>query len=125
MAIEKFRLESLATIDGGRIKEAFEQAFARLVADCHDRPDLKAARKLGLIVIVEPISDGGTLNSIDVNFEMKDSLPKRESRSYNMALDQGGHVVFNELSPEEIRQRTLDMASPGPRAVKGGQTDAV
>lgn len=115
MALEKFDLATLATIDQGRLKEAFDQAFARLVEDCKDRPELKKARKLTLTVEVEPRTEQGSLDSVDVSFAFKEVIPNRESRTYNMTAGRGG-VLWNELSPDEVRQKTLDMA-PKPKEV--------
>lgn len=114
MALEKFRLDTLATIDEGRIKVAFDMALQRLIDDCKDRPELKDARKLTLTVVVEPRPEQGSLDSVDVSFEIKDAIPKRGTRAYNMAVGRAG-LLWNELSPDEVRQKTLDEA-PGPKA---------
>lgn len=116
MALEKFKIDTLATIDQGRIKEAFEQAFARLVEDCKDRPELKKPRKLALTIDVAPRTEQGSLESVDVTFALKERIPNRESRTYNMTAGRGG-VLWNEISPDEVRQKTLDMAGDvGPKA---------
>ena len=105
MALEKFKIDTLATIDQGRIKEAFEQAFARLVEDCKD-----------LTIDVAPRTEQGSLESVDVTFALKERIPNRESRTYNMTAGRGG-VLWNEISPDEVRQKTLDMAGDvGPKA---------
>jgi hypothetical protein len=57
-----------------------------------------------------------------VTFEIKELVPNRASRVYNMSAGRGG-VLWNELSPDEVRQKTLDMAAKetGP---KGKVADA-
>jgi hypothetical protein len=116
MAVEKFTLASLIDIDGGRIREAWEQALRRCRDDCHDRPGVAKGRKVTLHAILTPVCEpDGSLGSVDVSFEIDDSLPKRQSPSYNMRAARGG-LLFNELSPDDINQRTLDEV--GPRATE-------
>jgi hypothetical protein len=116
MALEKFSLASVASMDGSRIEKAFEHALNRCRFDCEDRPAVKGARKITLTVTLEPlVNDAGDLGSVNVAFDLADKLPKRSSKAYNMMPVVGG-LAFNELSPEEARQMTLDMApSPGGR----------
>jgi hypothetical protein len=117
MGLQKFDMETLTELDGGRIRTAFEQAMKRLEHDCKDRPNVKAARKLELVITMTPLpDDAGDLDSVDVKFRVKDSVPKRESKAYNMRAVPGG-LLFNELSPDDVRQQTLDMA-PKPAPVK-------
>lgn len=118
MALEKFTLKTLAEMDGGRILEAFEQALNRCRYDCEDRPAVKGARKITLVVSMEPIADdSGDLGSVDVSFDLNDKLPKRGSKTYNMQAVTGG-LLFNELSPDEVKQKTLDMAGDRQPAAK-------
>jgi len=113
MALSKFELSTLATMDGGRLKAAFDLAFQRLIEDCKDRPELPAARRVTLTVTVKPRTEQGSLDTVDVTFDIKDALPKRSTRSYNMSVGRAG-ALWNELSPDQIRQTTLDLA-PRPR----------
>lgn len=116
MAIERFNLGSLSALDGGRVREAFEQALKRCEADCKDRPALKDPRRVSLTATITPVvGDDGNLESCDVQFQIVDSIPKRKSKVYNMKSTASG-LLFNELSPEDINQRTLDEAS-GPRSI--------
>lgn len=114
MALEKFNLEALAKIDGGRLAVVFEQALRRVQEDLHDRPNLKKPRKVEVHITFKPVPHDSDLDSVDVSFQVKDNVPKRESKEYNMLAVRGG-LAFNELSPDEVRQGTLDMA-PGPKA---------
>lgn len=123
MALQKFDLATLTELDGARIRTAFDQAVERLVEDCKDRPNVKAKRTLALSVSLVPIpDDDGELSSIDVDFAMKETAPKRESRTYNMLPARKG-LLFNEVSPDEVKQRTLDEVGK-PRAVKPAAADA-
>lgn len=108
MAIEKFKLATLATIDDGRIREAFEQALKRCETDCKDRPALKDPRRVTLSAVLVPIvGDNGEMESCDVQFQIVDAIPRRKSKVYNMKSTPSG-LLLNELSAHDINQRTLD-----------------
>lgn len=117
MAVEKFNLASLVGIDAGRIREAFEQAVRRCEDDCRDRPSVDRDRKVQLTCSFRPVVDSNTgeLESCNVDFEINDNIPKRRSKVYNMKAARTG-LLFNEMSPDEIRQGTLDEA-PSMKAV--------
>ncbi len=120
MALQKFTLGTLADMDGGRIKADFAEALDRCRKDCEERPAIEGARKIILTVSLNPVAtDSGALDSVDVDFDLKDNLPKRASRTYNMTSLRGG-LLFNELSPDEARQGTLDML-PEPKVVISGK----
>lgn len=117
MALEKFTLAMLSTMDDGRVREAFEQALKRCEDDCKDRAALKDSRKVTLVVEMKPLSDEtGDLDSVNIEFKITDSVPKRTSKTYNMKSVRGG-LLFNELSKEDIHQGTLDTVT-GPREQK-------
>ncbi len=111
MGLEKFELKTLSTMDGGHIAREFANAMKRCDADCRDRPSVTKARKINLVVTMEPISDdeAGELDSVNVTFKINDSVPERVSKTYNMKAVRGG-LLFNELSPADVHQKTLDMA---------------
>lgn len=112
--IQTLSMKALAEIDNGRIREAYEQALRRAQSDCKDRPALERARKVSLTLTIVPVvGDNGELESCNVDFQIKEALPPRESRTYNMAADDAG-LHFNELSRDDIRQRTIDQV-PGPK----------
>lgn len=113
MAVEKFELKSLVEIDGGRINAAFMQALQRCERDCGDRPATSDSRKVTLTAELTPIcSPSGELESVDVRFQIKDTVPTRKSAVYNMKATRAG-LLYNELSPDDVNQRTIDEA-PGP-----------
>ncbi len=115
MALEKFTAASIATIDGGRIAAALEQAVERARADCFDRPGVDKSRKVTLEITLTPVPDESRrdLDSVDVGFQIKDTIPGRESKTFNMRATPTG-LLFNELSPDEAAQITIDDAK-GPR----------
>jgi len=106
--LQKFELASIVEMDGGRIREAFEQAMRRAELDCKDRPATDKARTVGLTINLTPIArQDGTLDSIEVSFDIQDKLPARKSTTYSMAAERGG-LFFNDMSKDEVRQATLD-----------------
>ncbi len=115
MALKRFEAQSILTIDGARIAVALQQAMDRMHADCEDRPAVAKARTVTLTVTMKPRVEEGELDSINVTFGVSESVPKRESRSFNMEK-RGRGIFFNEASPDDVKQGTLDeMAIP-----KGG-----
>lgn len=108
MAVKKFGIDQLALIDGGRIKEAWEREMKRMREDCQDRPALNKPRQVHIVTSLVPVcGEDGTLESVKVAFDIDHKMPKRQSQVYDMKAVPGG-LVFNELSPEDVRQGTLD-----------------
>ena len=107
--LEKFDLASLAKIDGGRIAIAFEQALRRVAQDCDDRPGEKKERTITLTLLVKPRMDvDGMCEDCDVQANVTDNVPKRNSKIYNMSLRKGGHLLFADDSLDDHRQETMD-----------------
>lgn len=112
MALLKLSLESLATLDAGRLAAAFAVALKNVEADLKDRPGVGTARTISLTASFTPVSDDrGDLESTDVVFQVSDSVPKRKSNRYNMRADREG-FLFNEMSPTAARQHTIDEPQP-------------
>lgn len=125
MTLKALSLATLAEIDEGRIRTAFEQAMNRAQSDCADRPGVKSARSVTLKVVLTPIpdEDTGALDSCQVQFQFSESIPKRGSKPYNMRA-KGAALLFNDLSPEDAKQRTLDEVeaqTPKLKAVRDAQ----
>lgn len=107
--LEKFSLKSLSTIDGERIAIAFEQALRRVVQDCEDRPGEKKERTVSLTLAVKPRLDAeGLCDDCNIQILVSDSVPKRKSKVYNMAVRKGGHLVYNDESLDNVAQDTMD-----------------
>ena len=110
MAVHALTLAALMEdLDGGRIHEAFAQELKRVVMDCDDRPGDKKPRKVLLQLDIAPIIDEhGNLDSVAGAFQIKSTVPQRKSKVYSFGVRQGGQLVFNDLSDDNINQRTLD-----------------
>lgn len=116
--IQKFNIESLASIDNGMLRAAFEAAVKRAREDCTDRPGVKEARKVVLTMTIEPCSDddAGSADSVDVRFFVEEKLPKRGGRKTNMLCGRGG-MAYNDGSPDDVDQLTF--GDLGPRDESG------
>jgi hypothetical protein len=115
----KLTLGSIKDLDNGRLNEAFRQELAHVVRDCNDRSNDQTARKVSLVFSVTPKDDAG--EAVDVELEIKSTVPPRRSRPFEMAVDMrggAGDLIFNDASPDNVKQRTLDETEPAP-AVAG------
>lgn len=107
--LKKLTLESLAEIDGGRLKIAFEQALKRIIEDCEDRPGVKKARTLNLQLDVLPAPDAtGVCDDAKVQATITDNVPKRKTKIWDMSLRKGGHLLFRPDSLDDVEQQAMD-----------------
>lgn len=108
--IGKFTLENLAKMDSGRIAIAFEQACKRVALDCEDRPVEKKARKVVLELEFEPVTDAsGLCEQVNTRIQVKENLPARKSKIYDLGLRRGGMLTVNLSDPESHDQQVLDL----------------
>lgn len=110
MTVRELTLAALMEeLDGGRIHEAFMAELRRVALDCEDRPADGKTRKVTLELHVEPVTDEhGQLDSLSGKFHVTSSVPKRRSKSYSFGFRKGGRLVFNDLSDDDIHQRTIE-----------------
>ena len=110
--LREFRIESLTELDGGRVVEAWNQALKRAIADCEDRPGVTDTRKVMLQLELSPsLDEDGNVESVKGQFQIKDSVPTRKTKKYDFEprFQDGAKVlVFNDLSDDNVHQRTLD-----------------
>lgn len=114
MSLTEFKMESLTTIDDGRVAVAFEHALRRAEIDCRDRPAVGKARTVTLTAQLVPRTDeqGKELLEVLVQFKVDDSLPARGGKVYHMLAGKSRGLFFNEMAPEDARQLTIPV---GPR----------
>ena len=110
MTVHELTLSALMRdLDGGRISEAFMRELQRVALDCEDRPADDKARKVRLELRVEPVLDEqGFLESIKGKFFVTSQVPQRRSKTYDFGFRKGGHLVFNDLSDDNIHQGTIE-----------------
>lgn len=109
----KLELAAIAGLDEGRIGMAFADALRRCEEHCRDLPALEKPRKVLLEVSMVPEYDATSQScvAVAVSFKVADTVPKRESTTYVMKALHGGGLVYNDMSPDDIRQMTLDQAN--------------
>ena len=110
MTVHELNLKSLMEdLDGGRIHEAFMAELRRIALDCDDRPADNKVRKITLELKLMPICDEhGCLDSLSGKFHVTSSVPSRRSKAYSFGFRSGGQLVFNDLSDDNINQRTIE-----------------
>ncbi len=115
MAKIEFGIEHLVELGNGEVVKLFNRAMVSVIEDCKRRPNEKRKRKVQLTLLVEPVATDDVLHSIDTDFDVKFSVPARQSSSYRMAVRalKGGEVVpvINPESPRDPHQGTLDEAT--------------
>lgn len=105
--LTELTLENLHELDNGRIAEAFRLALKRVQHDCTDRPALAKARTVVLKLNAIPHADDeGDLQTVKITFDVKETIPQRSTRSYEMSAQRGA-FLFNRHAPENPNQRTI------------------
>ena len=109
MAMTKVRsVADVGKMDRGVVDVLFSRALAVVQADVEDRPAVKKARKITLEVAFTPVcSTQGTLETVQVETEVKTTTPVNRTRMVSMVLDDDG-LKYNEVSPSDVRQGTID-----------------
>ena len=106
--LRQFGLRELVEFDDGRIAVAFDQAIARIAQDIDVRPGDDRPRKLTLEIAFGPEVDGsGLCDSVKMQLQVKDALPTRRSKVYDLGLRKGGLMIFQPLSLHDHNQQGL------------------
>lgn len=109
--LEVITLETLTKIDNGRLDEAFKQDLIEINRDMANRPFDDSVRSLTLKIKFKPATfDNKTkkLEQVGVEFEIKKSLPPRNTSPVVMNVNDNNEFLFNDLSLDEPNQHTLD-----------------
>ena len=111
--MHELTLATLASMDGGRIGEAFQLALKRALTDCDDRPGVSKPRVITLQVAVVPVSQDGAQNCEEVRLQavISDAVPKRQTKAYSMRVKHGGRAAFNDESLDNVDQLSLGLDS--------------
>lgn len=111
----RFSLETIGSIDNGKMALLVNKAIAQVVDDMQQRPGDKSKRSVTLVIDFTPASDQeGTLESVAVEFGCTIKVPPRRSRPYAMEPHAGSRSLhFNDAAPENPRQKTLDEVEDG------------
>lgn len=108
MALIEFGTKALSVIDGGRLQSAVDKSIARCVEDCKDRPNLDTARKVAIEIIITPYADEtGDVVSMNLDYQVKPTLPPMKREGLSLGVQKNGRLVFNEHSPRAVDQTTV------------------
>lgn len=116
MAVQEFKLVNLPLVNGGMLAAAFDQLIERCAQDCEDRPAHDKAREVILTVKFQPTPTGKDLDTVSGEVSLSAKLPKIELPSISFGFrkkrgangKQSGMLVFNDMSEDDIHQRTID-----------------
>jgi hypothetical protein len=107
--LKQLSLHEIADLDGGRIGEAMNQALKRIASDMDDRPGDDRPRKITLEIAAIPVvAEGGDAEGCKIQIQVKESLPTRKSKVYDMGLRRGGMVVFQPMALDNHMQTPLE-----------------
>ncbi len=102
-------LSDIEKVDGGLVDAMFTDKLQKALADIKDRPAVKGPRKVTLSVILSPtIDQQGSSFEIDTRFEVKATAPSEQTRRYSMAAIGTDGLIHNDMSPDQVRQLTID-----------------
>lgn len=104
------RLGDLEALENGAIGEVFTMKLGQLMADVVDRPALEKARKLTVELELTPVSDNsGNLTEVRAAVQVKTTSPAQRTAEVSMKWGaKRGALVWNDESPDDVRQGTLD-----------------
>lgn len=96
----------------GIVERMFGEALVQVRDDVLARPGIKAPREVVVRMQVAPVcDDNGDLASVNVGYKVQSKIPASSTNTYNAAVMKDGFAV-NDLSPENVRQGTLDLDKP-------------
>ncbi len=108
MAMQKFTLDNLNDLDGGKAALAFEHHVRRAALDCMDRPGDDKARTVVLQISLKPVMEpGGDCVEVEAQIHAKSTVPPHKTKAYSFGLRKNGVLVFNPDSPDAVDQKTL------------------
>ena len=108
MSVLALTLESIAEIDGGKVKAALDKHLKRAATDCYDRPGDNKPRKVTLEIAVVPVlADDGSCSEVKAQMHVGSAVPKHRTRVISLGLSPNGTLKFNPDSPESIDQTTF------------------
>lgn len=107
--LHEVKLETLKEAAAGTVDAAFATHIKRVAEDCYDRPGCKNPRQVTLLVKVTPVIDqAGLCETVKMEVEISSFIPKHVSRPIDCGIRKGGKLVFNDLSEDDVHQKTVD-----------------
>jgi hypothetical protein len=121
MAVHELTLEGLSKLPSNLLVAAVNRGLEEIAADCEDRPYDKRPRTLTLTLKFVPVPNTQSANAALDEVKMKApvvKVAKPEQVFPDVSLNfrkkrnaqgrQVGMMVFNDLSPDDAKQRTID-----------------
>lgn len=106
--LQKFTLDTLKDLDGGKAALAFEQHVRRAANDCLDRPGDQTARKITLEIKLSPVLNADlTCDEVKAQIEASSAVPKHRTKEYSFGIRANGMLVFSQDSPDNVNQTTM------------------
>lgn len=124
MAVKQLTLDTLKDCDFGKSDKAFRVALERAVRDCLDRPADDRARQVALMIELVPVKEIHdnviSCEGAKGKFKIQCKLPAWETEAVSFGVQTNGNLLFNEDSPRDFHQNSLDMDGEGDeRDVRG------
>lgn len=110
MNIEFKSLADLEKIDGGLVARAFEKELRGIFDDLRERPALAKAREIIVKLTFVPATDasGTELVEVKMTAEIAPKRPASKCRELSTRLLGVEKLVYDDLSPNDVHQRTID-----------------
>lgn len=102
-------MKSIGDLDEGRVGIAVNNALNQIAHDLKCRPGVEKVRKMTITLTMKPQIDAdGLLASVDIGKTIKTTLPDTQGHITNAKVSTDGELVWNDASPDDIAQSTLD-----------------
>lgn len=118
MARVKMTLDTIKDLGSGAIAAEWAKALQRCGMDCQERPGEKGPRRVVMVAEVKPVEQDGVCEALSCTIQVSDSVPKRQSRVYELGISNRGDVIVNPDSPDDVSQGTLDEVVPARKNAK-------
>ena len=99
MAVKALSLGTLVNVEGGQIATVWNNAMERAIDDCARRPSEVRARKIILQAEFVPSGEDGSVDDVEVTFQVHEKLPAFSTRSVTMKVRKRGQqlmLAFND-----------------------------
>ena len=105
----ELNLENVKHMADGTIAQAFQVHMKRAISDAEDRPGDKKSRKVTLEFEVTPVVlQDGAVTEVQIEAKVKSTVPPHVSRPVECKIKQGGRAAFNDLSQDNVHQKTIN-----------------
>ena len=113
--------ETLGLVANGQLGAALRFALQKAYFDLADRPDLKKARKVTVVLSLLPVARrvnpalASELDAVDVDYDVQFKSPPQANReTQRLVVGEKGAMLFNDQT-SDARQGTLDQVAPPPK----------